>query len=48
METLPVSGQAVNQESIRKQLVTPYKNMPEFKNLSEDEITALIAFLETI
>jgi len=48
METLPVSGQAVNQENIRKQLATPYKNMPEFKNLSEDEVTALIAFLETI
>ncbi len=48
MGTLPVSGQTANEESIRKQLATPYKNMPEFKSLSEEEVTALIAFLETI
>jgi len=48
MEKLPVSGNEVIEKNIRKQLLTPLKDMPEFVDLTEDEVQMLIAFLKTI
>ncbi len=48
MQNLPVSNRVVSEENIRKQLAAPFKDMPEFKGLSEDDIRALIVFLKTI
>ena len=48
MEKLPVSGRIVSEENVRRQLSTPYKDMPDYADLSEDEVRALVAYLETI
>jgi mono/diheme cytochrome c family protein len=45
---LPVSGRPATVESVREQLITPYKSMPSFARLSKEEVSALIAFLETL
>jgi len=45
---LPSSGRPANAESVRDQLITPYKAMPSFAHLSEAEVAALIAFLKTL
>ncbi len=47
-DRLPVSGRPATVESIRDQLITPYKNMPSFAHLSEEEVAALISFLKTL
>jgi cytochrome c1 len=38
----------VTEENIRKQLVTPFRAMPPFPNLSEEDIKALLAFLRAL
>ncbi|RTZ96053.1 MAG: hypothetical protein DSY90_11770, partial [Deltaproteobacteria bacterium] len=48
MEKLPVSGRIVSEENIRRQLSIPYKDMPDYADLSEDEVRALVAYLKTI
>jgi mono/diheme cytochrome c family protein len=45
---LPVSGRPATVESVRDQLITPYKSMPSFAHLSEKEVAGLIAFLKTL
>jgi mono/diheme cytochrome c family protein len=45
---LPASGRPATVESVRDQLITPYKTMPSFAHLSEEEVAALIAFLKTL
>jgi uncharacterized membrane protein len=45
---LPSSGRPANAESVRDQLITPYKAMPSFAHFSEAEVAALIAFLKTL
>ncbi len=47
-ETLPASGRPANEENVRAQIKTPFRAMPPFAHLSEEEITALLAFLETL
>ncbi len=47
-ETLPVSGRPANESNVRAQIKTPFRAMPPFAHLSEEEITALLAFLETL
>jgi mono/diheme cytochrome c family protein len=47
-DRLPVSGRPATVESVRDQLITPYKTMPSFAHLSEGEVAALIAFLKTL
>lgn len=47
-ESLPVSGRPVTAEAIRSQLRSPYENMPAFKDLSKDQVAALIAYLKTL
>lgn len=46
--TLPVSGKASTAENIIGQLKKPYDKMPSFSYLSEDELTDLVSFLETL
>jgi uncharacterized membrane protein len=45
---LLVSGRPATVESVRDQLITPYKAMPSFAHLSEEELAALIAFLKSL
>ncbi|MCB2184715.1 MAG: cytochrome c [Desulfobulbaceae bacterium] len=48
-KTLPMSGREATEENVRKQLKTPYKDMPSFaKRLSEEERTKLIEFLKKL
>lgn len=46
--TLPVSKKASTPENITAQLQKPYKDMPSFENLQEEDIVHLIAFLNTL
>lgn len=48
MDSMPVSKWPLREESIRKQLKTPFKNMPAFGNLPEVEIQQLLIFLKTL
>jgi len=48
-DVLPVSGREATEENVRKQLKTPYKNMPSFADrLTEEQTDQLIAYLETL
>jgi len=47
-ETLPVSGRAATLENVIQQLLNPYKGMPSFSSLSEQEIKDLLAYLKTL
>ena len=46
--TLPVSKRPATPENIAAQLKNPYKDMPSFENLQEEDIVHLIAFLNTL
>jgi mono/diheme cytochrome c family protein len=45
---LPASGRPATRENIRRQFTHPYRSMPVFGSLSEQEIADLIAYLRTI
>jgi hypothetical protein len=45
---LPVSKRPATPENIRMQLIKPFNRMPSFDYLSEDEITDIIAYLNTL
>jgi mono/diheme cytochrome c family protein len=47
-DKLPMSGWAVTEENVRKQLKTPFRAMPSFAPLPEEEVKALLAFLKTL
>lgn len=47
-KNLPVSKRPATAENIAKQIVDPYKYMPPFSNLKEDEINDIIAYLKTL
>jgi len=47
-EKLPVSGKPAMPENVTQQLLNPYKNMPSFNSLSEQEIKELVAYLQTL
>ncbi len=47
-KNFPVSQWPVTRESFEKQLRTPFKNMPAFDELEDEQIEALIAYLQTI
>ena len=46
--TLPHTGNPVTFENIKQQLIEPALMMPAFKNLSDEEIADLTAFLKTL
>lgn len=48
-ETLPVSGEPVTEENVRKLLVDPYENMPSYEGrLTDEETDRLIEYLKTL
>ena len=47
-EKLPLSGKPATPENVTQQLLNPYKNMPSFSSLSEQEIKDLVAYLTTL
>lgn len=48
-EVLPVSGRPVSAENVKKQLRSPYKNMPSFEDrLTHEEIHHLIDYLKSL
>ncbi|MDA3787143.1 MAG: hypothetical protein PF503_01380, partial [Desulfobacula sp.] len=48
MEKLPDSGKPVTSQNIEQQLKTPFKKMPSFKSLKDDEIKSLTDYLQTL
>lgn len=46
--TLPDSGLAVNEETVRDQIVNGGKKMPPFKHLKEEQIRAIIDYLKSL
>ena len=47
-QELPVSGRSVNEQNVRRQLEAPYRNMPSFAELSEEEKNKIIQYLSTL
>jgi len=47
-EKLPVSGRPVTDANVRKQVKTPFQNMPAFGELPEGDMDSLMAFLNTL
>jgi mono/diheme cytochrome c family protein len=45
---LPVSGRPVTEAAIRNQLIRPFRSMPPFKSIPEDELKALLEYLRTL
>ncbi|HEY6873886.1 MAG TPA: cytochrome c [Geobacteraceae bacterium] len=45
---LPVSNKAATAENVRLQLLQPFSKMPSFAYLKEEEITDLLAYLNTL
>lgn len=48
IEKLPNSEKPVTSENIEQQLKTPFKKMPSFKSLKDDEIKSLTDYLQTL
>ena len=47
-EQFPVSQLPATRDSVERQLRHPFKDMPAFDQLSKAEVTALIAYIETL
>jgi uncharacterized membrane protein len=47
-QSMTKSGWKVTDENIRRQLKTPYADMPPFADMSEKEIQAILAYLRTL
>lgn len=47
-EQFPVSRFPATREGVQRQLLSPFKDMPAFDQLSKEEISALSAYLETL
>jgi mono/diheme cytochrome c family protein len=47
-EALPVSNWPATEEGVRRQIRTPYDNMPPFTDLTDDEIAEIISYLKTL
>lgn len=47
-ETMPVSGWPVSEENLKKQLITPFDQMPAFDQLTDKEITTLTDYIKTL
>jgi len=45
---LPVSKRPATPENVANQIKNPYKDMPPFPNLSDEDILNLIAYLNTL
>jgi mono/diheme cytochrome c family protein len=47
-EKMTVSGWPMTPESVRRQLQTPFKQMPPFDSLTEEQIQALVDYLQSL
>jgi hypothetical protein len=47
-ETLPSSGRTASVANIKSQLLKPYRSMPAFDMLSENELMDLLAYMKTL
>ncbi len=47
-EKMSISGWPVSDDSLRRQLKTPFKEMPPFKSLTGEEIKALTDYLKSL
>ena len=47
-DALPVSKWKANEENVRKQIKTPFRAMPAYPDLTEDQLGDLVAFLKTL
>lgn len=47
-EKMPVSGWPVTDENLRRQLKTPFGQMPSFEGLSEEAIASLIDYIKSL
>jgi len=45
---LPDSGLPANEKNVRKQIINGGKNMPPFKHLKDDELSAIMEYLKTL
>jgi mono/diheme cytochrome c family protein len=48
MDSLPMSGRAVTEENVRRQMIRPFRRMPSFGSLTPREIADLVAYLKTL
>ncbi len=49
LDQLPVSGRAVTEENVRRQIMAPYRNMPSYENrLTDDQLDELVDYLKTL
>jgi hypothetical protein len=47
-QTLPISRRPATPENVRHQLLQPFGKMPPFDSLSEEEVSDIIAYLNTL
>ncbi len=47
-DKFPTSGLPATAENFRKQLKTPFRKMPPFGHLSEEQVNSLLAYLKTL
>jgi uncharacterized membrane protein len=47
-ETLPASQRPVDETNVRASITDPFKNMPAFDELTQEEIDALVAYMKTL
>jgi uncharacterized membrane protein len=47
-EKMPVSGWPVSDDNMRRQLQTPFKQMPSFEGLTREEINSLTDYLKSL
>jgi uncharacterized membrane protein len=47
-ETMPVSGWQVTDDNLKRQLKTPFDQMPAFDQLTDKEITVLTEYIKTL
>ncbi|OGD31743.1 MAG: hypothetical protein A2V45_15880 [Candidatus Aminicenantes bacterium RBG_19FT_COMBO_58_17] len=45
---LPLSGRAVTEENVRRQMLRPFRSMPSFGSLTQQEIADLVGYLKTL
>ena len=48
LDRMPVSGWEMSEDSLRKQIKTPFRAMPPYADLTGEEMDALVAFLRTL
>jgi cytochrome c len=47
-DSLPMSGRAVTEENVRRQMMRPFRSMPSFGSLTPQEVADLVAYLRTL